>query len=144
MNSFDIVREQFKKDNFANKFRIVLDDLKENEVKMHMILDSSTLNLFSRPHGGAIYALADAAFSVIGNNSNILSVALECSISYHASPDPGQNLYVEGKEVSGSNKIGTYLFTLYTLEGGKQKLIATMKSTLYKTGKPIKEQPKET
>ena len=143
MNNLDIVKAQFKKDNFANKFRIVLDDLKENSIKMHMILDSSTLNLFGRPHGGAIYALADSAFSVIANNNNNLSVAIECSISYHNSPDPGKNLIVEGKEISGSNKIGTFLFELYTEDAGKHKAIATMKCTVYRTGKPIKEEPQE-
>ncbi|HME55004.1 MAG TPA: hotdog fold thioesterase [Candidatus Lokiarchaeia archaeon] len=140
MNNLDIVKAQFKKDNFANKFRIVLDDLKENSIKMHMILDSSTLNLFGRPHGGAIYALADAAFSIIGNNNNNLSVALESSINYHASPDPGKNLIVEGKELCGSTKIGSYLFDIFTEEGGQRKSIATMMSTLYKTGKPIVEE----
>lgn len=143
MNNLDIIKAQFKKDNFANKFRIVLDDLKENSIKMHMILDSSTLNMFGRPHGGAIYALADAAFSIIGNNNNNLSVAVESSISYHSSPDPGKNLIVEGKEIAGSTKIGTYLFNIFTEEGGQRMPIATMKSTLYKTGKPIQEEQVE-
>jgi uncharacterized protein (TIGR00369 family) len=140
MNNLEIVKAQFKKDNFANKFRIVLDDLKEKSIKMHLNLDPSTLNLFGRPHGGAIYALADSAFSVLANNNNNLSVAIECSISYHNSPDPGKTLHVEGKEIAGSMKIGTYLFDLYTEEGSQRKPIATMKSTLYRTGKPIQEQ----
>jgi acyl-CoA thioesterase len=143
MNSLEIIRDQFKKDAFANKFRIVLDDLTETTVKAHMVLDLSSLNLFGRPHGGAIYALADAAFSVIGNNANNLSVAVECNISYHYSPDPGKTLYVEGRELSGSSKIGHYVFDLYVDEGGKRKPVATMTSVLYKTGKPIKEESKQ-
>ncbi|MBN2151963.1 MAG: PaaI family thioesterase [Candidatus Lokiarchaeota archaeon] len=143
MNSLDIIKEQFKRDNFANKFKIVLDDVTETTVKAHMVLDLSSLNLFGRPHGGAIYALADAAFSVIGNNNNNLSVAVESSISYHSSPDPGKTLHVEGRELSGSSKIGHYIFDIYVDDGGKKKSVATMTSVLYKTGKPIREAPKE-
>ena len=35
------------------------------------------LNWFSRVHGGAINALADAAFSVLANSSDNLAVALD-------------------------------------------------------------------
>jgi uncharacterized protein (TIGR00369 family) len=142
MNNIDIIKDQFKHDNFAGKFKIVLDDLTDTTVKAHMVLDLSSLNFFGRPHGGAIYALADAAFSVIGNNSNNISVAVECNISYHNSPDPGKTLHVEGREISGSSKIGHYIFELYIEEGGKRKPVATMTSVLYKTGKPIKEEIK--
>ncbi|NMC03980.1 MAG: hotdog fold thioesterase [Candidatus Lokiarchaeota archaeon] len=139
----NLIRQKFSKDNFANKFKIVLDEVTETTVKAHMVLDLSSLNLFGRPHGGAIYALADAAFSVIGNNNNNLSVAVECNISYFNSPDPGKTLHVEGRELSGSSKIGHYVFDLYVEEGGKRKPIAAMTSVLYKTGKPIKEMPNE-
>ena len=134
-----VIKEQFKNDNYANKFGIKLDELTHESVKMHMELTDEMNNLFSRPHGGAIYALADAAFSVVGNNRNNLSVALDCSISYHSSPDPGKILYVEGKLVEQSRKVGSYLFDLYTKENGQQKRVATMKSVLYRTGKAIDE-----
>jgi uncharacterized protein (TIGR00369 family) len=94
-------------------------------------------NFYDRPHGAAIYGLADVAFSVIGNNQNIISVALECSITYHSSPESGQILYVEGKLIKQTRKIGTYLFTLYTMENNKQNIVATMLSTLYRTNRPI-------
>ena len=135
MNNLEIIKEKFKDDQFAQKFGIELDDVDETSVKMHMALDATMANFFDRIHGGAMYALADAAFSVIGNNCNCISVAIECSISYHTSPEVGQVLHVEGHEVSGSSKIGTYLFSLFTEEDdGGRTAIATMKSTLYKTG----------
>ena len=137
-NLLDIVKEKFKEDRFAQNFGIVLDELTETEIKMHMVLKAKLNNLFARPHGGAIYALADAAFSVLGNNANNLSVAVECSISYHKSPEPESILFVEGKILALSRKLGTYYFELYKLDEGKNKvLIATMKSTLYRTGKQI-------
>lgn len=137
MDKLEVIKNKFKNDNFAMNLGVKLDDLTENYVKMHMILKSDMNNFYGRPHGGAIYSLADAAFSVIGNNQNIISVALDCTITYHASPNPGEILYVEGKLLKSTRKISTFIFTLYTLNGGDQNLIATMLSTLYRTGRAI-------
>ncbi len=137
MDCLQIIRDRFATDAFARQFGIILDELTTDTVRMHMELQPMFNNLMGRPHGGAIYALADAAFSVIGNNCNNLSVALECSINYHRSPDPGQILHVEGKRVHETKHVGTYLFSLFTESTNKRDLVATMKSTLYRTGKPI-------
>jgi acyl-CoA thioesterase len=136
MDSLELIKNKFKSDNYAKRFDIVLDALEENFVKMHMKLTPEMNNFHGRPHGGAIYALADAAFSIIGNNQNNISVALDCNIYYHASPNPGEILYVKGERLKQSQKIGTYLFTVYTEVNGKQEKIATMTSNLYRTGKP--------
>ena len=95
------------------------------------------LNLFKRPHGGAIYSLADAAFSVLGNNTNNLSVALDCSITYHATPDSGTILIVEGETLSATRRTVAILFNVYMEKEGTRALVATMKGVGYRTGKPI-------
>ncbi|MGQ4875433.1 MAG: PaaI family thioesterase [Promethearchaeota archaeon] len=136
MNSLDVIKKKFENDAFAKNFGIILDDLTEDEVKMHMELKPELNNFHGRPHGGAIYALADAAFSIIGNNQNNVSVALNCAIHYHTSPEPGSTLYVRGTRIKQTRRIGTYYFDLYTLENGSENKIATMISTLYRTGKP--------
>jgi acyl-CoA thioesterase len=137
MDKLELIKDRFKTDNFAMNLGVVLDQLTENYVKMHMSLKSDMNNFYGRPHGGAIYSLADAAFSVIGNNQNVVSVALDCTITYHSSPNPGEILYVEGKLLKSTRKISTFIFTLYTPNGKDQNLIATMLSTLYRTGRPI-------
>jgi len=135
MDSLDLIKEKFKNDNFAKNFGVVLEELTEDSVKMSMKLTPEMNNFNGRPHGGAIYGLADAAFSVIGNNKNNLSVALDCNIYYHASPEPGLILRVKGQRIKQTRKIGTYMFTIYTEENGKANKIATMMSNLYRTGK---------
>ena len=139
MDKLEIIKDKFKNDNFAKNMGVILDDLTDDYVKMHMELRSDMNNFYGRPHGGAIYGLADAAFSVIGNNQNIISVALDSTITYHASPNPGEILYVEGKLLKSTRKISTFIFTLYTLNDGNQNLIATMLSTLYRTGRAINQ-----
>ena len=133
----DLVRKRFEQDNYAKSFGIVLDELTDDTIQMHMQLREDMLNWFNRPHGGAIYSLTDAAFSVLGNNNNNLAVALDCSITFNASPDPGTILSVEGETLSTTSRTAAYLFKVYMEKEGTRTLVATMKSVSYRTGKPI-------
>ncbi len=133
----EIVKRQFEKDKYAKSLGIVLDELTDDTIRMHMALREDMLNLFTRPHGGAIYSLADAAFSVLGNNKNNVSVALDCSITYHSSPDPQAMLVVEGETLSTNRRTAAFLFRVYMEQGETRTLVATMKSVSYRTGKPI-------
>lgn len=133
----EIVRERFKKDKFAKFLGIVLDELTDETIRMHMLLREDMFNWFDRPHGGVIYTLADAAFSVLGNNNNNLAVALDCSITYHVSPDPETMLIVEGATLSSTRRTGAYLFKVYMENEQRRTLVATMKSVSYRTGKRI-------
>ena len=133
----EIVKKRFERDNYAKFLGIVLDELTDDTIQMHMQLQENMLNWFNRPHGGAIYALADAAFSVLGNNTNNLSVALDCSITYHASPDSGTILIVEGETLSATKRTVAILFNVYMEKEGTRTLVATMKGVGCRTGKPI-------
>jgi acyl-CoA thioesterase len=138
----DVVRQRFPQDRFATSLGIVLDELTDDTVKLRMRLRPDMLNWFGRPHGAVVYALADAAFSVLTNNKNNLSVALDCSITYHASADVGAHLVVEGETLALTGRTGSFLFRVYAEEdraeaGDGRALIATMKSVAYRTGRPI-------
>ncbi len=133
----ELVRNRFERDNFAKSLGIVLDVLTDERIQMHMQLREDMLNWFNRPHGGAIYSLADAAFSVLGNNNNNLAVALDCSITYHTSPDPGTMLMIDGQILSTTKRTAAFLFKIYMEKEGKRTMVATMKSVSYRTGKPI-------
>ena len=133
----ELVRKRFEHDNYAKSLGIVLDVLTDDTIQMHMQLREDMLNLFNRPHGGAIYSLADAAFSVLGNNNNNLAVALDCSITFHTSPDPGTMLMIDGQILSAARRTAAFLFKIYMEKEGTRTLVATMKSVSYQTGKPI-------
>jgi phenylacetic acid degradation protein PaaD len=133
----EIVKKQFERDNYSKSLGIVLDKLTDDSIQMHMQLREDMLNMYDRPHGGTIYSLADVAFSVLGNNKNNLSVGLDCSITYHTSPDPGTVLIVQGEILSNSRRTAAFIFNVYAEKEGERKLVATMKSVSYRTGKPI-------
>jgi acyl-CoA thioesterase len=136
-NNLEIVKKQFENDRYAKSLGIILDKVTEDTVTMHMQLRDDMLNMYNCPHGAVIYSFADAAFSVLGNNMNNISVALDCSITHHASPEPGSVLAVEGKTLSSDRKTASYLFNVYMENNGERKLVATMKSVSYRTGKQI-------
>ena len=133
----EVVKKQFERDNYAKSLGIILDKLTDDAIQMHVQLREDMLNMYNRPHGGIIYSLADVAFSVLGNNKNNISVGLDCSITYHASPDPGTMLVVEGKILSNSRRTAAFLFEVFTEKEGMRILVATMKSVSYRTGKSI-------
>ncbi len=133
----EVVKKQFEGDSYAKSLGITLDELTEDTLQLHMQLRQDMLNMYNRPHGGIIYSLADVAFSVLGNNKNNISVGLDCSITYHASPDPGTMLIVEGKILSSSRRTAAFLFDVFAEKEGIRTLVATMKSVSYRTGKPI-------
>ena len=132
-----IARKRFAKDRFAAALGITLDQLTDNSVTMHMQLSEDMVNWFDRPHGGAVYCLADAAFSVLANNGETLAVALECSITYHASPPSDALLVVEGETLSATRKTAAYLFKVYMENAESRAPVATMKSVAYRTRTPI-------
>ncbi|MHA1818880.1 MAG: PaaI family thioesterase [Promethearchaeota archaeon] len=145
-NDNNIILEQFENDKFAKLLGAKVLELDENTIRMEMTLRDELNNLFAKPHGGVIYSFADIAFSILSNNRNNISVAIDCSISYHNAPLPGEKLYLLGETISISRKLSTHLFHVYAMredeQGNNMKIkIATMKGTAYRTGKPIKPGP---
>ena len=136
-NAIELVQSRFLQDKYAKMFGIVLDELTGNSIRMHMQLTNDMLNWFNLPHGAAIYSLADAAFSVLANSKNNIAVALDCSITYHASPGHEAYLTVDGEFIANTEKTSLLLFKVYSETADARTLVATMKGIAYKTGRPI-------
>jgi len=91
-------------------------------------------NMFGRAHGGAIFSLIDEAFETVCQTTGIITVALNVSVSYLASPEPGSRLRAEAREINLSRKTATYNITVKTQDG---TLIASAQALAYRTGKPL-------
>ena len=91
-------------------------------------------NIFGMAHGGAIYSLLDEAFQTAGNSHGTLAVALNMSVVYVNSPEPGALLRAEAKEVSVTRKTATYTITV---TDEKNKVIATCQALAYRKGVPL-------
>lgn len=120
---------------FAQKMGMRLVDLKLGYSKVEMDYNPESMNnIYDRAHGGAIYALIDEAFETSCQTHGTVAVALNVSVSYTASPEPGVRLTAEAKEISRTKKIAHYDISV-TDENGN--LIATSRTIAFRTGKPI-------
>jgi len=74
---------------------------------------------------------------LLANNTNNIAVALDCSITYHTSPDPETLLIVEGENLFTTRQTAAYLFKIHMKENKKLTPVATIKSVSYQTNSPI-------
>jgi acyl-CoA thioesterase len=120
---------------FAKKMGMKLVELKHGYSRVEMdYLPESMNNIYDRAHGGAIYALIDEAFETSCQTHGTVAVALNVSVSYTASPEPGVRLIAEAKEISLTKKIAHYDIFVTDNNGN---LIATSRTIAFRTGKPI-------
>jgi len=91
-------------------------------------------NLFSRAHGGAIYALIDEAFETVCQTVGSVTVALNVNVTYVFSPEERGVLRAEAREVSGTKQTATYDIKVTDRQG---RLIAICQALGFRTGKPL-------
>jgi len=124
-----------KKEPFAQALKMELVDLEDGYSVVEMEYDPDKMdNIYSRAHGGAIYALTDEAFETAGQTGGTVAVALNVNITYVTSPRPGVLLKAEAKRVSQTKKTAVYEVKVTDQD---QNLIATCQALAYRTGKPI-------
>ncbi len=126
--------EKISKDPFANYMGIKLLELGEGYSKLSMKVTEEMLNFHNVPHGGAIFALADAAFAAGSNSHNNASFALTMCINYRRPVKAGTILIAECEEESVGKSTGLYRIKVITEDG---KLVASCQGTVFRTGKSV-------
>jgi acyl-CoA thioesterase len=127
-----VVTHMMEKDAFSQWLGIQVLVVKEGYCKIQMTLRTEMLNGFGVIHGGIAFSLADSAFAFACNNRNNLSMALDTSITFTKSTQPGDMLTAEAKELHNGRSTGLYLITV-TNQKGEQ--IALFKGTCFRTGR---------
>ena len=127
----------------GDKFSIWLGIQKVLSEQGHCILKMKVreemVNGFGIAHGGICFSFADSALAFASNAYGRLSVALECSISFPVAVNVGDELICEAKELSLTNKTGTYLIEIFNQ---KKEKVAIFKGTVYRTSKNWFEEKK--
>jgi acyl-CoA thioesterase len=90
-------------------------------------------------HGGAIFSLADAVFSVASNSHGTLAVAINVSISYFRAVRSG-TLFALADELSLNPKLATYLIKIEDEQGGP---VAFFQGTVYRKKDKLADLPDE-
>ncbi|HTF99020.1 MAG TPA: PaaI family thioesterase [Nitrospirota bacterium] len=124
-----------KSDHFAKHLGIEMLEYSKGKAKAKMALQHHHLNSAGTVHGGAIFSLADAVFSVASNSHGTLAMAINVSISFFKAAKTGI-LIAEGREVALNPKLATYLIDVTDEEGNK---IALFQGTVYRKKESLGE-----
>jgi acyl-CoA thioesterase len=92
-------------------------------------------NIYQRTHGGAIFGLIDEAFETACQTHGTIAVALNVSVTYVASPQPGVLLRAVARETSRTRRTANYDIRVSDDAGNP---IASCQALAYRTGKPIR------
>ena len=131
----EAIFRRVKLEPFAQTLKMELVELDEGFSAVEMSYDAAVMdNMFSRAHGGDIFALIDEAFETVCQTVGTATVALNVSVNYVASPERGARLRAEAREVSGTKRTASYDIKVKDQEG---TLIASCQALAYRTGKPL-------
>jgi acyl-CoA thioesterase len=130
----DAILNQMEAEPFGKKFGLKLIDVREGSARVAMTFTPDMENMFGMAHGGAIFALIDAAFEVASNSHGTMAVALNMNINYLASPAKGSKLTAQACEINKTKKTATYDIRV---TDDVNKLLATCQALVYRLDKPL-------
>lgn len=122
-------------DRFARHIGVDVIGWGAGWAKARMTISASHLNSAGTVHGGAIFSLADAVFSIASNSHGTLAMAINVSISFFKAVRQG-SLTAEGKEVSKNHKLATYLIEV---KDDENDTVALFQGTVYRKKESIAE-----
>jgi acyl-CoA thioesterase len=122
-------RERIESDRFCDTLGIDLVALEPGYAQTELRITESLLNFHGTPHGGALYALADAAFAAASNSHGETAVALETNISYLQAVEVGETLTATAEETHDGGRTAEYEVRV-TDEGGDR--VATFRGRVYR------------
>src|SRR5512136_2361567 len=102
---------------FARHFGVERLSYGDGRASARLTVEPHHLNSAGTLHGGAIFSLADAAFSAAANSHGVLALSIDASISYFQAVTGGV-LTAEAREVARNPKLATYLIDVRDESGG--------------------------
>jgi acyl-CoA thioesterase len=128
------ILEAALKEPFARLVGLDVIHLADGHAIVEMDYDPGRMdNIYGRAHGGAMFALIDEAFETSSQTDGTIAVALNVSVTYVASPEPGR-LRAESRRVVLTKKTATYDIRVMDSDG---RVLALCQALAYRTGKPI-------
>jgi acyl-CoA thioesterase len=127
-----IVDKMLQEDEFSRWLGIEKVLSEQGHCILKMKIRKEMVNGFGIAHGGIAFSFADSALAFASNAYGRLSVALECSISFAVAVNIGDELTCEARELSLTNKTGTYHMEISNQKGEK---VAFFKGTVYRTSR---------
>ncbi|HUV73006.1 MAG TPA: hotdog fold thioesterase [Anaerolineae bacterium] len=123
------ILEKMRSDRYTELLGMELLDVEPGYSRVSMVIRDDMFNFNDLPHGGAIFSLADVAFSAASNSHGIVSVALNMEISYLRSVPSGTKLVAEATEEHLGRRTALYHITVKSEVGD---LIASCHGVVYR------------
>jgi acyl-CoA thioesterase len=127
-----IVDKMLDEDKFSQWLGIKKVLVEQGHCILKMKVRAEMVNGFGIAHGGIAFSFADSALAFASNAYGRLSVALDCTVSYPAAVNVGDELTCEAKEFSLTKSTGTYLIEV---RNQKNQKVAFFKGTVFRTHK---------
>lgn len=104
----DLVRSLLARDRYALNLGISLAAVDPETVTVSMLITDAHQNFHGGTHGGAIFSVADCAFSLASNAYAEPAVAIDTHLSITAPTSAGDTLTAVAEEASRGTSLATY------------------------------------
>jgi phenylacetic acid degradation protein PaaD len=104
-------------DAYATGLGIRLVEVAEESIIIEMAVNRSLTNFHGGLHGGALFSLADCAFSLYSNSYGPAAVAIDTHMVFSAPVNPGDTLSARVEEVNRGRRLATYRVMVHRSDG---------------------------
>lgn len=136
-NSLELLKEQIKKEPFANHMGITLLDIAPGYATVEARFSEKMNSFHGLIHGGAIFALIDVAFGAASNSHGTVALALNMSITYVEPPKVNSLLIAEAREESRTKRTATYRIEVIQKDEEGDRKIAICQALVYLKNKSL-------
>jgi acyl-CoA thioesterase len=109
------IRELFDRDRYAAKLGMRLLDVDPITVQMPVTADHE--NFYDMTHGGALFSVADCAFSLASNAHGDRAVAIDTHLALTAGTKTGDHLTATAEEMTRGGTLATYRIVIRRGDG---------------------------
>jgi acyl-CoA thioesterase len=111
------VEELFAADAYARYLGIELIDPDPTRVTVRMPITPDHLNFYEVTHGGALFSIADCAFSLASNAHGDRAVAIDTHLALTAGTTAGSTLTAVAEESTRGRTVATYRVVVSRADG---------------------------
>lgn len=121
------------RDAFSQWLGIEVLDAEVGRAVLRMTVRDEMVNGFGTSHGGVLFSLADSALAFATNACGLLSVAVDCTISFPVAVRPGDVLVATAIEQSTTKRLA---FCDVTVRNQHGAIVGHFRGTVYRTATP--------
>jgi acyl-CoA thioesterase len=129
----DVVNTLMARDRFSQWLGIEVLEARVGHAVLRMPVRDDMVNGFGTSHGGILFSLADSAFAFATNAGGVLSVAIDCSVSFPVAVRPGDVLTATAVEQSTTKRLA---FCDVTVRNQDNVIAGHFRGTVYRTATP--------